>query len=228
MSKHCCCCIPVRFGVFFFSLITFLLNGAGAGIAWAIVYNIEKGTQIDDFDFGKIDNTTKIILIVAASIYTLLALVSLGGLFGAIFRKRGLVKTYSIFTWIMFLFYVASTGMVLYCVYSGKTIGNGCTITDKSDNCRFNYPTWQKVVITVVDVFFIFVHLYIALVIGRYVDQLYEEKEWKEYKLATSANNSTYTPSYYPSTVQETHQGLLNPSGQYPYTDAAHSFGNKA
>lgn len=69
----------------------------------------------------------------------------------------------------------------------------------------------------------------IASVIGKYVDQLYDEDYSHEYKLAKPTNASTYTPSYYPPQAQDAHQGLLNPgSAPYPYTDQAHSFGNTA
>lgn len=66
----------------------------------------------------------------------------------------------------------------------------------------------------------------IASVIGRYVDQLYEEASWSgEYKLAKPAGASTYQPTYYPPQAQEAHQGLLNPSGNYPYSDSHNAFG---
>ncbi|EKM53270.1 uncharacterized protein PHACADRAFT_259499 [Phanerochaete carnosa HHB-10118-sp] len=34
MSRHFCCCIPVRFGVFVFSLFQFLVEGLWAAILW--------------------------------------------------------------------------------------------------------------------------------------------------------------------------------------------------
>lgn len=78
------------------------------------------------------------------------------------------------------------------------------------------------------------VYLDIAVVIGRYVEQLYDEhSEYKhgEYKLAKNvgASASTYEPTYYPPTAQD-NQGLLHgpASGAYPYTDSAHAFGGRA
>ena len=67
----------------------------------------------------------------------------------------------------------------------------------------------------------------VASIIGRYKDQLYEERDYDhEYKLAKAQGGSTYQPTFYPSTVQD-QQGLLNPAqGAYPYSDAAHSFGS--
>lgn len=73
----------------------------------------------------------------------------------------------------------------------------------------------------------------IAIVIGRYVEQLYDEHDehkFGEYKLARNVGKaSTYEPTYYPSTAQD-NQGLLNAPGgsSYPYTDSAHAFGSRA
>lgn len=74
----------------------------------------------------------------------------------------------------------------------------------------------------------------IAIVIGRYVEQLYDEHDehkFGSYKLAKNVGNSssTYEPTYYPPTAQDQHHGLLNASTtQYPYTDSAHAFGARA
>ncbi len=38
MSRHFCCCIPVRFGVFILTLVSFLSAGFGAVVLWALVH----------------------------------------------------------------------------------------------------------------------------------------------------------------------------------------------
>ena len=38
MSKHFCCCIPVRLGVFLFSLLSFLTAGFLAAVEWYAVH----------------------------------------------------------------------------------------------------------------------------------------------------------------------------------------------
>lgn len=38
MSKHFCCCIPVRAAVFFFSLLSFLASGLTAALGWYLVF----------------------------------------------------------------------------------------------------------------------------------------------------------------------------------------------
>lgn len=40
MSKHFCCCIPVRAAVFFFSLLSLLSSGVVAAFAWFVVYGM--------------------------------------------------------------------------------------------------------------------------------------------------------------------------------------------
>ncbi|TCD69297.1 hypothetical protein EIP91_008052 [Steccherinum ochraceum] len=236
MSKHFCCCIPVRAAVFFFSLLSLLVAGATAAFAWFILYEIDNDKVVGDFNFGSVNNTGKIAFIVTGAVFTLAALISLFGFVGAVFRKRRLVKSYSFFTWIIFLLSCAATGFFFYALYSGKNIFNGCQFTDSDGTvheCKLSLPTWQKVVATAAAVVTLFIQLYIAIVIGRYVEQLYDEHDEHSlgsYKLAKNvgASNSTYEPTYYPPTAQDSHQGLLNQGHSYPYTDSAHAFGSHA
>ena len=79
MSKHFCCCIPVRVAVFFASLATFLGAGFGAAIMWLALYDIENNKVVNGVDAGTINNTGKIVVIVAGVLATLVALL---GLFG--------------------------------------------------------------------------------------------------------------------------------------------------
>ncbi|THH26727.1 hypothetical protein EUX98_g7466 [Antrodiella citrinella] len=237
MSKHFCCCIPVRAAVFFFSLLSLLAAGASAALAWIVVFDIDNKKVVGDVNFGNINNKGKIAFIVAGSIFTLVALISLFGFVGAIARKRRFVKAYSYLTWVTFLISCAASGFWLYALFSGKNIFNGCEITDLDGTvheCSLNVPTWEKAVGAAVTAVFLIIELYIAIVIGRYVEQLYDEHDehnFGEYKLARNvgASGSTYEPTYYPPTAQDQHQGLLNAptGGAYAYTDSTHAFGNK-
>jgi len=235
MSKHFCCCIPVRVAVFFFSFLSLLASGASAALAWFVVYEIDNDKQVGDVNFGSINNKGKIAFIVAGAVFTVVALISLFGFIGAIARKRRFVKAYSYFTWVTFLITCAAAGFFLYAVFSGKNIFNGCQITDSDGTvheCKLSLPVWQKIVSAAVVGATLIIQLYIAIVIGRYVEQLYDEHDehkFGEYKLAKNvgASSSTYEPTYYPPTAQDQHQGLLNAGGAYPYADSAHAFGNK-
>jgi len=232
MSKHFCCCIPVRFAVFVFSLLSLAGSGILALALWAVLVAILQGKTVNDVDFGTASEGLKIGVGIAAGIYTLVAVISLLGFIGSIFRSRRLVKIFSATVWIIVILSAIANAIFYYFVYSGKQFFNGCEIPDGNGgqkDCRIVLNTWQKIVYTIVSIVVLFVHLYIASVIGRYVDQLESERVYDDdYRLAKATNNSTYAPTYYPQPVQETHQGLLNPApGAYPYTDQQHSFGNR-
>ncbi|CAL1710873.1 unnamed protein product [Somion occarium] len=236
MSKHFCCCIPVRAGVFIFSLIAFLASALVAASSWFLLHIILTGDNADavkDVDFSKITTAGKVGVIVAGSIFTITALISLFGFVGSILRKRRLVKAYSFLSWITFFIYLIASGFYFYLVFSGKNLFTGCEFTDADGNtseCRVDLKLWQKIVSVVIVIVGLFIHLYIAVIIRRYVDQLEDDDYSHEYKLAKHSKNntSTYEPTYYPPTAQDpaAHQGLLHSNHQYPYTDASHSFGH--
>jgi len=228
MSKHFCCCIPVRAAVFFLSFLSFLSGLALAAISWYTLWAIQGDKTVGGVDFGDISTTGKIAFIVSGSIFSLTAFVSLCGFIGSIARKRRLVKAYAALTWVIFLVSLAAAGFLLYAVFSGKDLFKGCQFTDPKDNtvheCVVNFATWQKALATVVVLVGLLVLLYIAIIIGRYVDQL--ELEHDDYKLAHHSQGGNYAPTYYPPTAQD--QSLLNSGHSYPYADAQHSFGAHA
>ncbi|KIP04076.1 hypothetical protein PHLGIDRAFT_129736 [Phlebiopsis gigantea 11061_1 CR5-6] len=225
MSKHFCCCIPVRAGVFLFSFLQFIATGFVAAILWYVLHLILSGQTWQDVNYGDIDTAGRVAVGVAAGIYTLVSLFALIGFLGSIARNRRMVKAYSVLTWVIVLIHIVGSGFLLYFAYSGKNLFNGCTVD--GHDCAFHFKTWQKVLYTVLVVVTSLLSVYIASVIGRYVDQLYDEVDYShEYKLAKPTSASTYQPTYYPQQAQEAHQGLLNPAtGPYPYSDQAHSFG---
>ncbi|KAK7689361.1 hypothetical protein QCA50_007152 [Cerrena zonata] len=239
MSKHFCCCIPVRAGVFIFSLLAFLSSAFVAGVMWFFLHEVLTGgtdfkESLKDVDFSKVTKGGKIAVIVAASVFTIVALIALFGFLGSVFRKRKMVKAYSVLSWITFFIYFVASGLYFYLIFSGRNLFNGCEVTDtngETHECRIDLKVWQKVISVLIVLTGLFIHLYIAVVIRRYVDQLEDEHDYShEYKLAKNKNNaSTYEPTYYPPTAQDpaAAQGLLHTNNaQYPYTDAAHSFGN--
>ncbi|KAI0343838.1 hypothetical protein BDW22DRAFT_1356410 [Trametopsis cervina] len=232
MSKHFCCCIPVRFAVFVFSLLVFLSAGIGAAACWAVLIESAQGKIINGVDFGTLITGAKIALGVAGGFYTIVTVTSLLGFIGSIARKRRLVKIFSSTIWILVFLTAVACGGFLYFLYSGKTLFKGCEFTDSHGNkeqCSITATTAQKIGLTVSVVVGLLLNIYIATVIGRYVEQLESERMYDdEYRLAKPTNGSTYAPTFYPQQAQETQQGLLNPGAQaYPYTDEAHRFGNR-
>ncbi|KAI0700296.1 hypothetical protein BC835DRAFT_1266475 [Cytidiella melzeri] len=240
MSKLFCCCIPVRFGVFLFSLLSLAGSGFLALVLWAVFADtlltlypaILEHKTINNIDFGNAKEGLRIGVAVAAGIYTVVAIIALLGFIGSIFRSRRLVKIYSSTVWLLVLLSAAATAVFLYFAYSGKDFFNGCEVPDGNggeQECHIVLNTWQKIVYTVVAVVELLFFCYVASVIGKYVDQLESERMYDdEYRLAKPTTGSTYAPTFYPQQAQETQQGLLNQQHKYPYTDEAHRFGSNA
>ncbi|KAH9925831.1 uncharacterized protein B0H18DRAFT_1008608 [Fomitopsis serialis] len=211
MSRHFCCCIPVRAGVFLFSLLSFLSAGFLAAIAWFGVHLIL--TKADGYT--NVPKRTEIILIVVGSIFTLMALTSFFGFIGSITRNRRFVKSYSFMSIFLFIGSLVSAALFLYTLYSEKNITTSCIVNEngavKIDDCDTHVSTAGKIVATVIVAVEILVHLYIVVVIRRYVEQLEDESDFWQgpYKLTSTDVN----------------QGLMQSKAPYPYSDAAHSYG---
>ncbi|KAH9950790.1 hypothetical protein B0H21DRAFT_460358 [Amylocystis lapponica] len=212
MSRHFCCCIPVRAAVFIFSLFSLLGTGALAALAWYTLYEIDRKSG----KYSNVMSQGKIIDIVVGSISTFMALISLFGFVGSITRNKGFVKSYSYMTWILFALSLVSAGLYEYLVWSGRPLNRACVNVDGQENisvedCSVHLSTWLKVAVTAVMAIVVGVHLYIVVVIRRYVSQLEDDDgAWK---------------GMYSLTTTDANQGLLHQPA-YPYADAAHSYGN--
>ncbi|GBE84402.1 hypothetical protein BKA93DRAFT_325779 [Sparassis latifolia] len=200
MSKHFCFCIPVRAAVFVFSFLSFLATAIVAALAWYVTYEVDHGKHPNG-DFENVTNSAKIIIIVVGSLFTLMSLMSLFGFIGSITRNRRFVESYSSLLWVIFFLSLGSSVLFLYFVYSGKNLSGS-----------IEHSTWIKIVVTVMVIVELVLHLYIVIVVRRYVEQLRDEDAWQgPYKLTTTDVN----------------QGLMNPQGpSYPYSDPSHSYGN--
>jgi hypothetical protein len=95
------CCIPVRVGVVFLSLL-----GSLGGSAMAVFAIIQTKRSP-----GTTGN--KVALIIQIIIYILLAIVSVFGLIGAISRKRSFVRLY---LWMLFVHLLLSIGLGIYAI----------------------------------------------------------------------------------------------------------------
>ncbi|OCH89180.1 hypothetical protein OBBRIDRAFT_778889 [Obba rivulosa] len=209
-SRHFCCCIPVRAAAFIMSLLTLVASGAAAALAWYILWEIDHHAS----GFTNVPTDSKIVIIVAGSVFTVIALISLFGFLGAVAANRRFIKAYSALVWLVFLLTLAGGGVFLYAVFSGKT--KGCTFTDEQGNehsCALDLKLWEKIVATVAVVADVFITLYVAVVIGRYAEQLEDDRDYYAAYSRAEANPK---------------EGLLNPTTQYPYSDNTHSFGARA
>ncbi|KAI0826588.1 hypothetical protein BC628DRAFT_1319932 [Trametes gibbosa] len=225
MSRHFCCCIPVRLGVFIFSLISFGLAGLMAILGWVLLHVIETNQfdkiekDIKDEDKAAFEASLrkyKWAVIVGSLIFTFVSLVAFFGFVGSIVRNRRMVKAYSFLTVITFLLGSLASGFLLYTVYSHKPF---CVTIDSVEHCTNNHLNLgQKIGITVGTIVQWFVQLYIVTIIRRYYQQLEEEREYRnDFRLNPTAGG-TY----------EAKEGLLATQGAYPYSDAQNRFGSNA
>ncbi|KAG0048286.1 hypothetical protein BGZ83_006724 [Gryganskiella cystojenkinii] len=81
--KHdrCCCCIPLRFGVFLISLIAIIIGAL----------NLWSGLRT-----GNEDNSSKISAYVSTAVY---ALLGLSGMLSVIFKTYAVAKNFSVLWW---------------------------------------------------------------------------------------------------------------------------------
>ncbi|RPD65501.1 hypothetical protein L226DRAFT_530917 [Lentinus tigrinus ALCF2SS1-7] len=224
MSKHFCCCIPVRFAVFFFSLLSFLAAGASAALGWFIVYLINTN-QLDKAETNLSDDQKKVFedfvhkykwgFIVAALIFTFICLMSFFGFIGSIVRNRRMVKAYSYMTILIFVLGSVATGFVLYLTWSERSF---CTTIDGTKTCiQSNLNTGSKIGFTIGSVIQWLIDLYIVVAIRRYYEQLEEEREYRHDFRLKPTSGGTY----------EAKEGLMT-QGHYPYSDNTNAFGSNS
>jgi len=240
MSKHFCCCLPVRFGVFILSFLT-LLSSAGTAFAlWWILVNGSKNGLV-------LEGGVKTGLIVAGVVWTLFALFGLFGFIGAIIRNRALVKTYSFFLWIQLLVGLAIgiTFIVAFFKQSFRsTLINACadrlaelqtsalpnlttqTLQQRQDACGnvFNQGRIGFIVSCSVS---LLLNLYACIIVHRYSHQLTEEQQFKGNR---HAMGQTYAAKDAPQGYYA-HTPLTNVAGsqghyEYPYAQKQHGFGS--
>ncbi|TFY53873.1 hypothetical protein EVJ58_g9197 [Rhodofomes roseus] len=118
---------------------------------------------------------------------------------------------------VLFIASLVSSGLFLWTLYTEKNLTTDCVVLNANNNitidqCDTHVSKAGKIIITVVLSVLILVHLYIVVVIRRYVEQLEDESDlWQgPYKLTTTDIN----------------QSLMQTKVPYPYVDGLHSYGN--
>ncbi|KAI0946555.1 hypothetical protein AcW1_009989 [Taiwanofungus camphoratus] len=167
MSRHFCCCIPVRAAVFVFSFLSCLAAAVAAALAWYLTYEVDHHAQ----NYTNVTEDGKIMVIVVGVLFTIVALISLFGFIGSISRNRRFVKAYSALMWLVFFISLAASGLFLYVIYSGKALLRDCSTTDTQGNttteqCDLHPSVWMKVVVTVA----VFCHLMLHLCASSSLD----------------------------------------------------------
>jgi len=240
MSKHFCCCFPVRFGVFILSLLTLL---GSAGTAFAVWWTLANGPQHGLILQGGV----KTGLIIAGVVWTVFALFGLFGFVGAIIRNRALVRTYSFFLWIQLLVGLAMGIFIVVAFFNNSlrsTIINECTnrldelqtSTVSLASARQSKEALETTCSSVFNqsrigfivslCFSLLLNLYCCFIVYRYGTQLTEEQQ---YRGNSHAMGQTYAAKdapqgYYPHTPMNNVTGRQG-YYEYPYAQKEHGFG---
>jgi len=173
-TRTFCCCLPVRFGVFLLSLLGF------AGGGFLAVYGWIQLSQLQQHPLGKID---EISLWIQSSLFSLLAVLSIFGFFGAMIKNRGMVSGFAIAIAIHLGFSIAAGCFSIYTMFArdSQAAIDSCLqkANDDSDTttqlCK-NGLILIKAVTVVIFVVTWLIQLYAYFVVERYVDQLDEER----------------------------------------------------
>ncbi|KAJ7647613.1 hypothetical protein FB45DRAFT_860738 [Roridomyces roridus] len=169
--------------------------------------------------FGtKLPSRTRIIVIVLAAIYAIIALISLTGFIGAIRKSVSNVRAFSRLVQFFLVVQVAAVVafFILYFVDKkdfNKICESNDTLSDTCDSTR-RLPLWSMLVSTIVPLLF---QAYGVYIVSAYVHKLQDESFLKEESFGFKG------PGYMPVS-EESHPLTYQP--HYPYADNTHSFGN--
>jgi hypothetical protein len=205
--RHFCCCIPVRAAVFISSLLSLIGSALGAGAFFWLVHTVDTKPDVLKDNKVTVTSGARIGLIVAGVILAIIALISLFGFVGSVIRNRRMVKTYSILVWMGFFSSLALTAFAFYLVFSKSTLIECVNSNGEEVACSSIFSTGRKVGFVIVNIIGLFFHLYVCVVIRRYVDQLEDEQA---YKNEFGLNHNKKNTSYYPFQSIESNRGLLD------------------
>ncbi|KAK0207219.1 hypothetical protein IW262DRAFT_1282343 [Armillaria fumosa] len=181
---HFLCCLPLRLGVLIIAALTFAGSALVAIGAWIHVHNIVKKTL-------ELSKSGEISMYIVAGVYTIVAIVSLLGLVGALTTRPGLVSTFNSLQIGSFIVSLAIGAYSLYLLFSDKY---NIDITDCVNSVDGSADTAQqfcngvlkvsKAAVVVIYAITWIVQFYGLFIVRSYVREL-EEKRFATYKYET-------------------------------------------
>jgi len=173
-SHTFCCCLPVRFGVFLLSLLALAGGGLLALYGWVQI------SHLKEHPLGKAD---EISLWIQASLFSLLAVLAIFGLIGALIKNRGMVSAFATGIAIHLGFSIAAGCFAIYRMFArnSQAILDKCIekANDDSDatvkTCKNGLILFKALMVVIYVVIWL-IQLYAYFVVERYVDQLDEER----------------------------------------------------
>jgi len=218
-SRTFCCCLPVRFGVFFLSIIGTLGAGFIAAVAWF---------QVKQLNAHPLSPEDRAALLFHTSVYTILAATSFLGFIGAIFKLRRLMIVYWVVLTIVLLISIASGAYTLYSIFarnSTESIVNcldGATDDLTLQVCQNGIAIIKWVAVAVYIVTWL-LEIYAIFIVYQYAEQLRDEQIAAEKVAVSTSMISNPAPL-----MMYNSAGAVGHNTGYAFSKVNNSFGTEA
>ncbi|KAI9310612.1 hypothetical protein BX666DRAFT_1869498 [Dichotomocladium elegans] len=130
MLNKCCCCIPLRAGVFIISLLSLVREDCQfkhTSLTFAALHSIAHGVNM----------TVPFYVFIAIS--SVLVLFSIFGLVGAMAQKRGFVQAFRVMYWIYtILAFIATFAVYIALLVKRADVQSACVIEMMNDSSNSN------------------------------------------------------------------------------------------
>jgi len=171
-ARKFCCCLPVRFGVFVMTVLGAIGGGLVCAVGWLQI------AQMKQHPLSKLD---EIALWIQTIMYTILAVVSLFGFFGACIKHRSFISLYFTMLAAHFVFSIVSGTYSLYTLFhnEGQAAIESC-INGSDDEltkefCGEGHALMKGIVVSIFVVIWL-LELYGCIIVNNYMEQLAEEE----------------------------------------------------
>jgi hypothetical protein len=176
-TRTFCCCLPVRFGVFVITILGMLGGTLLAVVGWLQTIKLQ----------GMLPKTNEVALYIHASLYTLLAILSLFGFVGAIIKNRTMISIFFMMFVGHLVFSIFSGSFALYNIFNvsaGDAIQK-CLNTPNSEgqqateeDCNRGYTLLKALAVTIFIVVWL-LQIWGCVITNNYISQLDDEEEAK-------------------------------------------------